>query len=457
MTRVVESAESSSPVVTRAVAAGLNNAFTENYHFAGWQKQVLTLLGNLPPGIGRATISQFQRFSGLPASVLQHFSLDELIDSRLSDYAHLDRNFPAILVGPALGGATTSLALSAGGPYLPQAFVLTLRGGSQDGDLAQYFWRSYDAALAIARNDPRLITIQHYDPIHDGWLTRYTNHLRFKLIDLPDQYQQFIRQKLQPGGALIYLDCGASWLRYRVGPRSTFQVGGWGDIPAEEFLSASKRIRKYAKQSGLKYTNWRMTEFPLERGPESEWGSEPGLAEALQHFCQQHGYQFVKISLPHPHDFSRLAFAATIKLLEKEGRPPQGTLVECFSQFDATAARLGGLLPLWLIFNTQDSARFLKEMSPHFPKGKPIFFSPLATFSITPDMAGWDDWLEALGGREFINIGARQSHYPADARALLEWNQPLLKWVEEHRQPVKAILDANELFSLSQKLPGGLL
>lgn len=453
MTRVAESTESSSPIVTRAVAAGLNNEFTENYHFPDWQKSLLNLLGRFPANMGRAAISQFQRFSGLPASALRYFSMDELIESRLNDYAQLDRQFPVILIGPALGGATTSLALSAGGPYLPQAFVLTLRGGSPDGDLAAYFWRSYDAALSIARNDPRLVTIQHYDPIHDGWLTRYVNHLRFKLIDLPEQYDQFIRQKLQSGGAVIYLDCGASWLRYKVGPRNFFQVGGWGDIPDEEFLSASKRIRDYARKAGLGYTNWRMTEFPLERGPESEWGSEPGLAESLHQFCIQHGYQFIKISLPHPHDFSRLAFSAATKLLEKEGRPPQGTLVECFSQFDATAARLGSLLPLWLIFNTKDGARLLKEMSHQFPKNKPIFFSPLATFSITPDMAGWGDWLEALGGRDFINIGARKSHYPADARALLEWNKPLRRWVEENRRPVAATLSADELLLLSQRLP----
>jgi len=53
-------------------------------------------------------------------------------------------------------------------------------------------------------------------------------------------------------------------------------------------------------------------------------GSEPGLAEALEAFCKTEGYRFVRISLPDPNDFSRLAFASALKLLEKEGREPRG-------------------------------------------------------------------------------------------------------------------------------------
>jgi hypothetical protein len=94
----------------------------------------------------------------------------------------------------------------------------------------EYLHRSLDTALRIAAENPGLLTIQHYDPIHDGWLTRFVNHLRFKLLDVPPAYAEFIHTKLAPGGALVYLEGGASWLRYRLGERSLFQVGGWGGI-----------------------------------------------------------------------------------------------------------------------------------------------------------------------------------------------------------------------------------
>jgi len=448
----IESLESSSPIVTRAVAAGLRGQFCENYEFPGWQKAVLLALGALPQGVARFAISRFQSISGLAPEVLADFSMDRLIQARLADYAQLGGKFPALVTGAALGGATTYLSLALGGPFLPQAFVITLKGGSLTGDVNKYLHRSLSAALRIAAENPGLMTIQHYDPIHDGWLTRFVNHLRFKLLDLPLAYAEFIRTKLTPGGAVVYLDGGTSWLRYRLGPGSVFQVGGWGGISAEEFLEGSERIADYAKRNGLKSSNWRLAGYPLEKGPESEWGCEPGLAEALEAFCKREGFRFVRIPLPHPNDFSRLAFSTARRLLEKEGRQPAGVVIGMFSQFDASAARQAGLLPLWLIFNTLDSLEYLKEMRPQFPASRPVFFSPLATFSVTPDLVPWQDWESALEGLEWVNIGTRRSHYPADARALVKWAEPLRNWVTENQHPITGLLTGEELAQLAQKI-----
>jgi len=448
----VESPESSSPIVTRAVAAGLQGQYVENYEFPGWQKALLIGIGALPQGVARFAISRFQSISGLPPTVLNDFSIDELIRQRLDDYAELPGTFPAVAVGAALGGATAYLSLALGGPFLPQTFVTTLKHGSMTGDVNEYLHRSLDNALGIANKNPGLMTIQHYDPVHDGWLTRFVNHVRFKLLDLPPAYAEFIKSRLEPGGAVVYLEGGASWLRYRVGPRSVFQVGGWGGISAEEFLESSDRLRVYAHSAGLRLTDWKLKDYPLERGPESEWGSEPGLDSALETFCQSEGYHFVRIPLPHPNDFSRLAFNCAKILIQKDGRQPAGVLVEMFSQFDANAARQASLLPLWLIFNTKDSLEYLKEMRPHFPAGKPVFFSPQATFSLPPDRVPWKEWEAALDGIEWINIGTRSSHYPADSRALVKWAEPLRKWVENNRIPIKSRLSVDELVQLSHNI-----
>jgi hypothetical protein len=445
----IESTESSSPIVTRAVAAGLRGEFCDNYEFPGWQKALLTGLGALPQAVARFAISRFQSISGLPPSVLDNFSMDELVQARLDDYTHNSGVFPVITMGAALGGATTYLSLALGGPFLPQAFVVTLKGGSMSGDVNEYLQRSLGTALRIAEENPGLMTIQHYDPIHDGWLTRFVNHLRFKLLDLPEAYAKFIKSKLEPGGAVVYFEGGAAWLRYRVGPRSVFQVGGWGGISPEEFLESSGRINQYARKAGLKYTDWNLKDYPLESGPESEWGSEPGLAEALEKFCIKEGYRFIRLALPDPNHFSQLAFAAAQKLLEKEGRQPSGVFVEMFSQFDATATTQSGLLPLWLIFNTEDSLEYLKLMSKQFPAGKPVFFSPLATFSVTPDLVAQREWDAVLGPFRWTNVGARASHYPSDARALVKWSEPLRKWVRENRQPPRSQLSAEELSNLA--------
>jgi hypothetical protein len=449
---VIESNESSSPIVTRAVAAGLNGNYCNNYEFPAWQVIFLSVLGALPQGVARFAISRFESISGLSPRILEDFSVENLVRQRLDDYAQSPEKFSAVTVGAALGGATAYLSLALGAPFLPQAFVTTLKRGSFTGDVGEYLHRSLDVALRLASENPELMTIQHYDPVHDGWMTRFVNHLRFKLLDLPPAYAEFIRARLEPGGAVIFLEGGASWLRYRLGPRSVFQVGGWGGISPDEFLEGSDRIRKYASLAGLKKTDWKLADYPLERGPESEWGSEPGLADALESFCKKEGYRFVNLPMPHPDDFSRLAFAAALKLLEKESRQPAGVVIEMFSQFDVNATRQAGLLPLWLIFNTQDSLEFLKSMQPRFPTGKPVFFSPLATFSVTPDMVPWNDWERVLEGVAWTNIGARPDHYPSDARALVKWVEPLRKWVEHNRKPITTRLEAEELHRLWQEI-----
>jgi hypothetical protein len=411
------------------------------------------MLGKLPQGVAHFGISRFQSLSGLDSSRLTGLSIETLARLRLRDYAGLEGPFPAIVSGAALGGAAAHLALALNAPFLPQAFVLTIKGGSRDGDVDRYFQRSAGLAKAIAADNPGVLTIQHYDPVHDGWVTRFANHLRVKLLDLPTAYVEFIRRTLEAGGAICHLDCGAQWLRYRTGERNYFQVGGWGGIPPEEFPEGSERLRRYCRSAGLRRREWSLSGYPLETGPESEWGCERAYGEALESFCQQEGYRFVRISLPEPADYSTLAFHAARQALEDEGREPAGVLIEMFTQFDATAVRETGLLPLWLVFNTQDNLAFLARMLPQCPEDRPVFFSPLATFSRTPDLVPWSAWVKALEGRDWRNIGARASHYPGDALALVAWAEPLRRWVQEHRQPVRACLSAEDLWELARQGP----
>lgn len=449
----VESRESSSPVVTRSVAAGLLGKRCEVYSFSPMERLGLKLVGGLPQGVGRWLIPRIQPQMAFPAEAVEQLVIEDLVAARVNDYDIVPGKFPAVVLGVAQGGATAHLALDLGAPFLPQAFVLTMKGGSYNGEVEPYFRLSVDLARKIAQNNPGVMTIQHYDPIHDGWLTRFVNHLRIKLVDLPETYRRFLRERLEPGGSVVYLEGEASWLRYRVGERSVFQVGGWGDISPEEFLQGSERISEYCHQTGMKSSSWALPGYPLERGPESEWGSEAGLADALEQFCHEEGFEFVRISLPNPNDFNRLAFRANGELLRQEGKEPAGVVVEMFSQFDAQAVQQGNLLPLWLIFNTLDSLRFLEEMTPEFPMGKPVFFSPLATFSMTPDLAPWTGWEKALQGFDVRLIGARPGHYPADARALLDWSAPLQRWVEEQKTvPVMARLKGRDLLRMAEEI-----
>jgi hypothetical protein len=221
-------------------------------------------------------------------------------------------------------------------------------------------------------------------------------------------------------------------------------------------LNGSDRLEQYCRQVKLKGYPWKLPDFPLEDGRESEWGSEPGLAEALQEFCQRKGYQFTSISLPGPHEFAILAFRSMVKLLEKENRQPAGVIIEMFSQFDAPAVIKAGLLPLWLVFNTRDGLKIIEHMKHEFPHDKPVFFSPLATFTHTPDLAAWSDWENALEGINWQNIGTRADHYPADAQALINWAKPLHAWVNDHPMSIRARLSLDELSAMASVIASEL-
>ncbi|HEX2979125.1 MAG TPA: hypothetical protein VHO48_02570, partial [Anaerolineaceae bacterium] len=98
------------------------------------------------------------------------------------------------------------------------------------------------------------------------------------------------------------------------------------------------------------------------------------------------------------------------------------------------------------------SLNFLRSMTAQFPSGKPIFFSPLATYSLTPDIVPWRDWEAVLNGLEWTNIGARASHYPADARATVDWAVPLRAWAASHVQPVGSRLSGEQLLELAKQI-----
>ena len=123
-----------------------------------------------------------------------------------------------------------------------------------------------------------------------------------------------------------------------------------------------------------------------------------------------------------------------------------------FSNYDLTAAIEGGLLPLWLIFNTKDSLEFLKTMIKDFPEGKPVFSSPLSTFTFTPDIVTFNEWENILKNYQWVNIGARKSHHPADTTALVTWSEPLRKWSEKKKIKINQWLAGKYLEELARNL-----
>ena len=424
--RQLESSESAAPLITKMVAGALSGRSSTTFDFSPLEKIALSVLNLGPPIWSRTAAGKYFGAIALDPAIASDIQTDLLVQNRIADYNHLQGSFPVVVAGAALGGAAAHIATLLGGPFLPQPFILGFSGGSPDDDVHTYLRSARALSKPILAQNPELAAIGHFDPIHDGWLTRSVTHIRLKLTQLPKGYADFIKSRLQAGGALIYLDCSAGWLQYQIGPRLRVQIGGWGDISAREYLSGSERINTFLEKSGSRHRGgWSIDSMETNEHPESEWGTLGGLGGSLKAFAADEGFRFIRVSFPHPHDFSRLAYRMHLHLYEMAGICPKGVLVETFTQYDPYRALAGTLLPLWLIFNSQDSLRFLRKMSADFPKELPVYFSNLVTLSRTPDMATYDDWAHAFEGFKWKNIGASEERYPEDLVSLWKWSERL--------------------------------
>lgn len=449
----LESRASSSPVITRAVASALTGTPFDVFSFYGWQKFALLILDHFPVSLRNRLVRWDTRQLALPPEWSGSITTEQLVAERIADYEDFEGPFDAVLIGAALGGATAHLATTLGAPFLPQPFILSFQGGSPTDEVGPHLQNALALAGPMLERNQGIQVVSHFDPIHDGWLTKDINHLRVKLLDLPAGYIRFLRERLRPGGAIVYLDCEAKWLQYEIEERHVYQIGGWGGISAEEYLQGSERIDDSLAASGSKHRGaWRLEGYPLRERAESEWGSEPGLKRAVRSFAAREGYNFVPIELPQPLDFSRLAYRAQLERCIQSGTVPQGVVIETFTQYDPTTVDQGALLPFWLIFNTSDSLEFLKKEFPNFPEGIPIFFSGLVNFSRTPDMVPWNAWKQVFQGREWINIGARPERYPEDLPALWRWPQKLRAWVQSHPSPLSLRLTPADLIRLAAEI-----
>jgi hypothetical protein len=430
----------------RSVAAALRGRFLDPFRLSALERLGLSAIALLGPEPVRRAVGYGVRFRGTDPSWADRITTEGLARWAVSLYDGLDGPFDALLIGAPNGGVA-HLAAALGAPFLSQHFLISFRDPTHPDDIDTYFERGTALARRILRREPMVAVVNHYDPLHDRFLVRWVNHIRLKLLDLPEAYRTFIRRRLRPGGTLIFIDCRYLWLQYRVGPRHTFQVGGLGDVSDREFLEGRPEIESLRGAPG----GWSLPDLPLERQVESEWGAAPPLREVVEAFARANGYRFLALEGDHPEWYACLALDAHRRLSEREGREPQGVLVEMFTQSNPVAPLRSRLLPLWLPFNCADSLRFLRRMREHLPPDRPVLLTPIPNFVFTFDTAEWSAYQEALAGMRVQILGVRRRLFPSDPAGMWRPAGALARWCREHPDPVRVRLSVEEL----ERLAGG--
>ena len=428
----------------RGVAAALQGRFLDPYPLRAWERIPLSVAALFGQRVARAAVAQGAQFLGVHPTWADRITAEQLARWATSLYEESDGPFDALVVGAPNGGVA-HLAAATRAPFLSQHFLVSFRGPGDPDDIQSYFDRGTALAGRILSREPSIAVVNHYDPLHDRFLVRWVNHIRIKLLDLPQAYQDFIRRRLRPGGTLVFTDCRYSWLQYRVGPRHTFQVGGLGGVSDTEFTDGRPDVESLRGTPG----GWSLPGMPVETQAESEWGAAPPLCEVVETFARAHGYGFLALRGDHPEWYSHLALRAYRRLSEREEREPAGTLLEVFTQSNPIAPLVARLLPVWLPFNCTDSLDLLREVRAALPVDRPVLFTPLSNFVHTPDTVGWGDYEAALDGLDVGVLGVRRGLFPSDPAGLWRPAEELARWCRRHPDAVGVRLGVGDLEALA--------
>jgi hypothetical protein len=435
----------------RSVAAALRGEFFQPQDMPDWVAVLAMLLGGLGRRFNVWAVDRSQSMTGIAPEVADRITSADLAEHALGFYREVKGPFDAVIVGAPNGGVA-HLATALGAPFLSQHLLTSFRDHKHADDIHTYAERGTELARRVLSRNADLAIVNHYDPLHDRFLVRWVNHIRYKLLDLPQAYREAIRLWLKPGGTIVFSDCRYLWRQYRVGERHTFQVGGLGGVTDEEFLSGCPEIEAMQRAERSPWVGgWRL-DLPLEVQPESEWGALPELRAACEAFAQENGYGFLPLTADHPEGFSKLAFHAYQALLRKAALTPRGVFIDCFTQVNPVAIRLSSLLPLWLPFNCTDSLHFLERMRPEFPCDLPVVFAPVPNFAPAYDTVGFDPWLDVLMDFDVNVLATDPQRYPEDLSGLFGFTPALKQWCKMHPAPVRAHLSPDELRVLAGPL-----
>ena len=92
---------------------------------------------------------------------------------------------------------------------------------------------------------------------------------------------------VKKNGTIIFIENTQSWKQYRIDKNIWFQLGGYGGIKFEEYVSGSERINNWLKKSIQRHRGGWSLNYPVEQRPESEWGTPRGLDKNIKNYCKK--------------------------------------------------------------------------------------------------------------------------------------------------------------------------
>jgi len=437
----------SSSTAVSATAASISNSFLDPFEM----NPKLEFFVKLFSIFGRKTRiwlanSNIKKF-GVKKILIKHATVENAANWVVSQY-RFPANFKCnyVVIG-APSGAVSHLASLLKSPFLTQHFLLTVKEKERNPDDIH---EALKTGLSVAQklneiNGKDIETIIHYDPVHDRFLIKHLDTIRFKIRKLPQAYRQFMLKHLRSEGTIIFFDVKYMWKHYRIEENITFQVGGLGGITPEEYLLGSERLRKWLNKQKSKVNSWNLNEeYPLETYPESEWATVNYLEKETKEFADENSFDFHKIHVNHPEKVSEIVFNLFIELLKTTNKEVNRFFFDCFTSINPLFNLQTSSVPIWLPFNCEDSFQFAEKIAKKINRVKTvenpkIFLTLIPSFILTPDQVPISRWISLLKNisSDVSLIGVSKKYYPFDIIYPFKYIKNIYNYSKKYRNPIK--------------------
>lgn len=381
----------------------------------------------------------------VPPSQLGSFRADTI--SRWVVDAYPRQRYPAVMIGSS-NGALTHLCAALGIPWLPQTFLLPVHHTDIDPDEPwQDLRKGAEWAPKLLQANPELQLHHMHDANQDRLMIQHMTYFRVKRRQLGRVYEQFLEDRLEPGGTIFLVDCRLDWPVTRVSRRHVFQHGGYGGAEPEEYLHGGPRVAEQLAKVGVKQRHWVSPE-PDDRAPESEWGYASEIEEDIERFARKNGCRLVRITFYRPEHASPMVADLYRWWYDQLGVGGERLLVSSFILMDPWWTLRLGAVPFWCVFPVESSASALEtylDDRPPFERIDMMLFSHgVESIGLAP-IERWRGLLDR-GRKPGSFLGVDENAFPADFATFPRYSTALRRLSPRLPMPEPLTLDALDRF-----------
>lgn len=448
----------SSVIFVKAIAASFRKDIISPVKISGFLKPLASIVNTFSEEKKISLVERTIKGLGISDNDLKKVTSESASKWVISQYSFSkDQKLDHVFIGAPSGGVTHLAALY-NAPFLTQHFLIAVSQFKNPDDIKVTLEQGIKYASSLIKNDPNIDTIIHYDPVHDRFLVKYLNTIRFKLQRLTNNYKEFMLKHLKSQGNIVFFDVKYMWKQYKIDENIYFQVGGLGELKPFEYIMGSDRIIEWITNLGVeKFNGWHLEDYQLVERPESEWGTIDGLKEDVKEFAEEHGFTFIEIQATHPEKISELATLMYTNTIERQNKSIKNIYFDCFTAINPTFNLLTSTPPIWLPFNCRDSylfaKRFLEKHKSWILKHRPdILFTSVPSYIKTLDLVLLHDW-ELLFSQygDLKLIGVSRKYYPMDVSYPFQYPSKLKGLMKKLYDPIKDVPSIFDLYRVQKE------